>query len=295
MIARSYCDETLPNSRRQTVIVYQLDHSTISLCHLQSRSSPRETPETKPITIFQKITHFRQSSLLFCNSELGLYAEKKISISVFHRQIYCWMRIFFPHSYFCVIQATSKSDGKLVFAPQFLQGIMGSPVVGSTDSCREHLRLSGVPTVVESTHSCPEYRKNLQLSGLPTAVESIFSCREHLQLSKVPPAVKSTSTSPKYLQLSRAPPVVQSIFSCPEHLQLSKVSPVIENISSYREYPQLSRVPPASTCPKYLQLSRVILSDRERHRSALFREYMSYNLCYMLSELVTLVSVELHS
>ena len=126
----------------------------------------------------------------------------------------------------------------------FWQGIMGSPVVGSTDSCREHLRLSGVPTVVESTHSCPEYRKNLQLSGLPTAVESIFSCREHLQLSEVSPVVESTSSCPKYLQLSRAPPVVQSTSSCREYLQLSKVSPVIDNISSYREYPQLSRVPP---------------------------------------------------
>ena len=137
-------------------------------------------------------------------------------------------------------------DGKLIWFLHynFWQGIMGSPVVGSTDSCREHLRLSGVPTVVESTHSCPEYRKNLQLSGLPTAVESIFSCREHLQLSEVPPAVESTSTCPKYLQLSRAPPVVQSISSCREHLQLSKVPQVVESTSSCPKYLKLSREPP---------------------------------------------------
>ena len=123
-------------------------------------------------------------------------------------------------------------DGKFIWFLHynFWQGIMGSPVVGSTDSCREHLRLSGVPTVVESTHSCPEYRKNLQLSGLPTAVESIFSCREHLQLSEVP--------------LSRAPPLVQSTSSCREHLQLSKVSPVVESTSSCPKYLQLSRAPP---------------------------------------------------
>ena len=137
-------------------------------------------------------------------------------------------------------------DGKFIWFLHynFWQGIMGSPVVGSTDSCREHLRLSGVPTVVESTLSCPEYRKNLQLSGLPTAVESIFSCREHLQLSEVPLAVESTSTCPKYLQLSRAPPVVQSISSCREHLQLSKVPQVVETTSSCPKYLQLSRAPP---------------------------------------------------
>ena len=139
-------------------------------------------------------------------------------------------------------------DGKFIWFLHynFWQGIMGSPVVGSTDSCREHLRLSGVPTVVESTHSCPEYRKNLQLSGLPTSsvVESTFSYPKYLQLSEVPPAVESTSTCPKYLQLSRAPPVVQSISSCPEHLQLSKVPQVVESTSSCPKYLQLSRAPP---------------------------------------------------
>ena len=153
----------------------------------------------------------------------------------------------FPAFIFSIIQATSKRDGKLVLTPQFFARHHGISI------CREHLQLSRapsscpgpVPTVVESTHSCQEYRKNLQLPGLPTAVESIFSCREHLQLSKVPPAVESTSTCPKYLQFSRAPPVVRSISSCREHLQLSKVSKVVESTSSCREYPQLSRTPPS--------------------------------------------------
>ena len=199
------------------------------------------------------------------------------------------MRNCFPAFIFCVIQATSKSDGKFIWFlhHNFLQGIMGSPVVGSTDSCREHLRLSGVPTVVESTHSCPEYRKNLQLSGLPTAVESTFSypkypqlsrapplvqstssCREHLQLSRAPPVVESTSSCPKYLQLSRAPPVVQSISSCREHLQLSKVSPVVQSTSSCPKYLQLSITSPViestPSCRKYLHLSKappVVESD----------------------------------
>ena len=133
-------------------------------------------------------------------------------------------------------------DGKFIWFLHynFWQGIMGSPVVGSTDSCREHLRLSGVPTVVESTHSCQEYRKNLQLSGLlqlsraSSVVESIFSCREHLQLSEVPPAVESTSSCPKYLQLSKVPQVVESTSSCPKYLQLSRAPPVVQSISSYR-------------------------------------------------------------
>ena len=266
------------------LLLNRLSAGPFHFCHLQSRNSLERricTPETNRIMIFQKITHFRQSSLLFCNSELSLYAEK-ISISVFRRQIYCWMRNCFSAFIFSVIQATSKSDGKLVFALQFFERHHG------ISSCREHLQLSRapsscqgqVPAVVESTHSCQEYRKNLQLSGVPTAVESIFSCREHLQLSKVPPAVESTSTCPKYLQ-SRTPPVVESTSSCREHLQLSKVSPVVESTSSCpkylqlsrappvvqstsscREHLQLSRVPPAventSTCPKYLQLSRVI-------------------------------------
>ena len=218
--------------------------------------------------IFQKITHFRQSSLLFCNSELSLYAEKNFHFS-FHRQVYCWMRNCFPAFIFSVIQATSKSDGKLFFALQFF-------CKASWD-----LQLSGLPPVVESTLqlsgpgtcSCQEYRKNLLLPGLriPTPVESIFSCREYLQLSKVPPAVESTSTCPKYLQLSRTPPVVESTSSCPKYLQLSRAPPVVQSISSCpvvqsisscRDHLQLSRVIPAventSTCPKYLQLSKVI-------------------------------------
>ena len=138
------------------------------------------------------------------------------------------------------IQATSKSGGKIAFELQFLQCIMGSPVVESTSSC------PGVPTVVESTYSCPEYlqlSKNLQLSGLSTAVENIFSCREHLRTSrcwehlqfyKVPPVVENTSSCREYLQLSRTPPVVENTSSCREylqlskHLQLSKVPPVVE-------------------------------------------------------------------
>ena len=122
----------------------------------------------------------------------------------------------------------------------FLQGIMGSPVVGSTDSCREHLRLSGVPTVVERTYSCLDY----------------------LQLLRASSVIESTFSYPKYPQLLRAPPLVQSTSSCREHLQLSKVSPVVQSTSSCPRYLQLSRVPPAvestSTCPKHLQLSRVI-------------------------------------
>ena len=152
----------------------------------------------------------------------------------------------------------SPGDGKFIWFLHynFWQGIMGSPVVGSTDSCREHLRL---PTVVESTHSCPEYRKNLQLSGLPTAVESIFSCREHLQLSEVPPAVESIFSCREHLQLSKVPPVVESTSSCPKYLQLSRAPPVVQSTSSCREYLQLSKVSPVvqstSSCPKYLQLS----------------------------------------
>ena len=263
---------------------------TISLCHLQSRNSlERRTPETKRIMVFQKITHFRQSSLLVCNSELSLYTEK-ISISVFLRQIYCWMGNCFPAFIFSVIQATSKSNGKLVFTPQFFARYHG------ISSCREHFQLSRapsscpgpVPTVVESTHSCQEYRKNLKLSGLPTAVESAssvventfsypkypqlsrapplvqstFSCREHLQLSRAPPVVQSISSCREHLQLSEVSPVVESTSSCPKYLQLSRAPPVVQSTSSCREHLQLSRVPPAvestSTCPKYLQLLRVI-------------------------------------
>ena len=167
------------------------------------------------------------------------------------------MRNCFPAFIFCVIQATSKSDRKLVFALQFFARHHG------ISSCREHRQLSRAPPVVRGTYSC---RKHPQLSGVskePTVVWTTYSCREHLkfvestssypkysQLSRAPPVVQrppvveSTSSCPKYLQLSRAPPVVQSTSSCREHLQLSKVSPVIENISSCREYLHLSKVPP---------------------------------------------------
>ena len=145
-----------------------------------------------------------------------------------------------------VIQATLKSDGKLVFTPQFFARHHG------ISSCREHLQLSKAPSscrehppVVESTlqlsgpgtYSC---RKHPQLSGVskePTVVWTTY------RLSRASSVVKSTFSYPKYLQLSRAPPVVQSTSSCREHLQLSRVPPAVEN---------------TSTCPKYLQLSRVI-------------------------------------
>ena len=66
---------------------------------------------------------------------------------------------------------------KLVFAPQYLQGIMGQlsrapPVVPSTYSCREHPQLSRVPTITESTYGCLDY---LQLARTPSAVQSIYN------------------------------------------------------------------------------------------------------------------------
>ena len=143
---------------------------------------------------------------------------KKCSISVFHRQLYCWMKNCFPACVSSIIRATSKSCGKLVFALQFLQGITG--VVESTDSCREHLQLSGVPTVVESTHSCPEY---LQLSKEPTVVWTTYSCGEHLELLRALSVIQGTSSCREHLQLSRVPPVVESTSSCPKYLQLSRV------------------------------------------------------------------------
>ena len=150
-------------------------------------------------------------------------------------------------------------DGKFIWFSHynFWQGVMGSPVVGSTDSCGEH-------------SSCPGY---LQLSKEPAAVKSIFSCREHLQLSKVPPAVESTTTCPKYLQL-RTPPVVESTSSCPKYLKLSRAPPVVQSISSCPEHLQLSKVSPVidtspviestPSCQEYLHLSKsppVVESD----------------------------------
>ena len=156
----------------------------------------------------------------------------------------------------------------------FLQGIMGSPVVGSTSSCREHSPVvqTPVPTVVESTLqlSRPRYlqllkhpqfsgvlkeptvvwttyscREHLQLSRAPSVIQSTPSCRDHLHLSKVPPVVKNTSSCREHLQLSKVPPVVQSTSSCPKYLQLSKVPPVVESTPSCREHLHLSKVPPA--------------------------------------------------
>ena len=193
--------------------------------------------------IFQKITHFRQSSLLFCNSELSLYAEK-ISISVFCRQIYCWMRNCFLAFIFSVIQATSKSDGKLVSALQFFARHHG------IFSCR------GAPPVAESTlqlsgpgtYSC---RKHPQLSGVskeppeePTAVWTTYNCREHLQLSRALSVIQSTPSCQEHLHLSKVPPVLEITSSSREHLHLSKVSPAVESTFSYPKYPQLSRAPP---------------------------------------------------
>ena len=107
----------------------------------------------------------------------------------------------------------------------FLQGIMGSPVVGSTSSCREH------PPVVGSTSSCREHppvvESTLQLSG-----PGIYSFRKHPQLSgvsKEPTVVWTTYSCREHLQLSRAPSVIQSTPSCREHLHLSKVPPAVES------------------------------------------------------------------
>ena len=67
----------------------------------------------------------------------------------------------------------------------------------------------------------------------PPMVGSISVCRE--QLSGVPRVVEGTSISGKYLRQPGARAVVQSASSCREHLPDS-----------------------TSSCPKYLQLSRVI-------------------------------------
>ena len=66
---------------------------------------------------------------------------------------------------------------------------MGSPVVGSTDSCPKYLQLSITSPVIESTPSCREY---LHLSKTPPVVESDFCqtgsvnkifARRHLAIS----------------------------------------------------------------------------------------------------------------
>ena len=129
---------------------------------------------------------------------------------------------------------------------------MGSPVVGSISSHREHppvfraryLQLLKAPTVVRSierTYSCLEYQ---QFSRAPPVVRSTYGCREHLQLSnswsisRVPRVVERTSNSRKYLHLPGA--VIRSTSSCRGDLHHSEVSPLARSTCS---------------CPKYLQLS----------------------------------------
>ena len=236
---------------------------TISLCHLQSRNSQeRRTPETKRIMIVQKITHFRQSSLPFCNSELSLYAEKNFHFSFSYANllldgkllsrshIFCntgnfeerW-KIGFYTTIFCkaswdlqlsgappVVESTLQLSGPGTYScrkhPQF-SGVSKEPtVVWTTYSCREHLQLSRAPSIIQSTPSC---REHLHLSKVPPVVENASSCREHLQLPKVSPVVESTSSCPKYLRLSKVSPVVESTSSCPKYLHLSKVPPVVES------------------------------------------------------------------
>ena len=127
------------------------------------------------------------------------------------------MKNCFPACIFSIIQATLKSNGKLVFALQFLQGIMTSPVVGRM---KEPTQFSRVPTIIKSTYSFLDY---LQLLIASSVFESTSSCPKYLQLSRVPPVVESTSSCPKYLQLSRVPSAVESTSSCPKCLQLSRV------------------------------------------------------------------------
>ena len=141
------------------------------------------------------------------------------------------MKHCFPACIFSIIQATLKSNGKLVFALQFLQGIMGSPVVGST---KEPTQFSRVLTIIESTYSCRlDY---LQLSIASSVVESASSCPKYLQFSRTSPVVESTSSCREHIQLSKVPPVVESTSSCPKYLQLSRALPVVQSTSSCREY-----------------------------------------------------------
>ena len=154
-----------------------------------------------------------------------------------------------------VIESTSSG-------PEYLQLSRAPLFVWSTNSSREHLQLSEVPTVVESTSSCPivgVYPEYLKLSRGPPIVGSISVCQEQLsgvprlvegasnsrncreQLSGVPRVVEGTSNSQKYLRLLGA--VIRSTLSCRGDLHQSEVSPLARSTSS---------------CPKYLQLSRVI-------------------------------------
>ena len=195
--------------------------------------------------IFQKITHFRQSSLLFCNSELSLYAEKNFHFSfswanllldeklLSHIHIFCntgnfdkRRKIGFCTAIFC----KASWDLQLSRAPPVVESTLQLSGPG-TYSCRKHPQFSGVskePTVVWTTYSC---REHLQLSRAPSVIQSTPSCREHLHLSKVPPVVENASSCREHLQLSKVSPVVENTSSCREHLQLSKVSPFVESTS----------------------------------------------------------------
>ena len=173
-----------------------------------------------------------------------------------------------------VIESTSSCPGTYSYRGtsiclEYQQFSRAPPVVRSTYGCREHLQLSNsrkylhMPRAVnQSTSSC---RGDLQIVG------NISVCQE--QLSRVPRLVEGTSNSGTCReQLSgvprvvEGPPIVRSISVCRE--QLSGVPRVVEgppsvrSISVSQEHEQLSKVPPVVestySCPKYLQLSRVI-------------------------------------
>ena len=109
-------------------------------------------------------------------------------------------------------------------SPRFLLGRENVPCVA------EVVNRSLKADCTDFTSSCPGH-----LSGVPTVLQSTSSCPKYLQLSKVPPVVQRTSSCREYLQLSRASPVVQSTSICREHLQLSKVPPAVESTIS-RKY-----------------------------------------------------------
>ena len=136
-------------------------------------------------------------------------------------------------------------------------------------SHREYLQLSELPTVVESTSSCPivgVYPEYLELSRGPPIVGSISVCQEQLsgvprlvegtsnsrtcreQLSGLPRVVEGTSNSHKYLRLPGA--VIRSTWSCRGDLHQSEVSPLARSTSSCpkysscQEHQPLSKVPP---------------------------------------------------
>ena len=109
-------------------------------------SSPKKIPGRKTDSeagcIFENLTPKQDNSLKILAAGArnhGVSLPTPPGISVFQRQLYCWMQNCFSACILFIIQATSKSDGKLVSALQFLQGIMGSP---------EHLQLSRVPTII---------------------------------------------------------------------------------------------------------------------------------------------------